>query len=115
MKIAFDSATHVGGHAWQSIDTHRLSDSERYNSRRSHVINTCHETFNSKTNFLLMILSLPVNSSESGGGKKSSDDHWNIDSNDGNKSDDNEVDQSEANDLMDRIPKNITAVLQVTS
>ena len=62
--------------------------------------------------------SLSVYSAESGGEKRNyslfMDDRSNNDSNDGVNVDDNEIDYGGANDFMGRIPKNMTAVHQVT-
>ena len=62
--------------------------------------------------------SLSVYSAESCGEKRNcslfSEDHSNIDSNDGVNVDDNEIDYGGANDFMGRIPKNMTAVPKVT-
>ena len=62
--------------------------------------------------------SFTVYSAESGGEKRNrslfSDDHSNNESNDGVNVDDNEIDYGGANDFMGRIPKDMTAVHQVT-
>ena len=110
MRMVFDFATHIGGHAWRNIVTNVIADSERYNLTSVTKLTVVKLSF--------AMSSLSVYSAESGGEKRNYslfyDDHSNNDSNDGVNTYDNEIDYGGANDFMGRIPKNMTAAHQVT-